>query len=76
LQDTFDVVLLDFDLDDGKGVELLHELLEINPRPRVIATSSHQAGNDALLAAGAEAVCRKLRFGTIESVINEQFAQI
>ncbi len=71
-QSTFDVVLVDYDLDDGKGDELVKELQSQSHRPLVIAVSSHQTGNDALVAAGADAVCSKMQFSNIETV----FAQL
>jgi DNA-binding response OmpR family regulator len=71
-QSTFDVVLVDFDLDDGKGNEIVKEIQLQSHRPFVVAVSSHQAGNDALVAAGADAVCSKMQFSNIETV----FAQL
>lgn len=66
---TFDAVLIDFDLDDGKGTELVRELTAAGPRPAVIAVSAHEDGNRQLLAAGADAVCDKLRFNRIADVL-------
>ncbi len=65
----FDLVLLDYDLDDGKGIELVREIIGRSPRPKLIATSSHERGNRALLNAGADAVCSKMEFANIEQVI-------
>ncbi len=65
----FDAVLIDYDLDDGKGDELVRELCVKPGRPRLVATSSHEEGNRALLAAGADAVCGKLRFAQIAEVL-------
>jgi CheY-like chemotaxis protein len=67
--ETFDAVLLDYDLDDGKGAELIPFLRQLPAVPVVIATSSHEDGNAALLAAGANAVCAKAKFATIEAVL-------
>jgi CheY-like chemotaxis protein len=66
---VFDAVLLDYDLDDGKGADLLALIRQLPTVPAVVATSSHEDGNAALLAAGANAVCAKARFATIESVL-------
>ena len=72
----FDLVLLDYDLDDGKGIELVSEILnhlnQLNQlsRPKLIATSSHAAGNQALLDAGADAVCSKMEFVNIGQLID------
>jgi CheY-like chemotaxis protein len=68
-EQIFDAVLLDYDLDDGKGASLVTFVQQLPDRPVVIATSSHEAGNEALLEAGANAVCSKTRFREIESVI-------
>jgi CheY-like chemotaxis protein len=66
---TFDAVLLDYDLDDGKGAELVALIRQLPTPPVVIAVSSHEDGNAALLAAGADAACPKARFAAIESVL-------
>lgn len=66
---SFDMVFVDFDLDDGKGVELVQALSLQPERPPIIAASAHEEGNSALLAAGADAVCGKLEFSRIAEVI-------
>jgi DNA-binding response OmpR family regulator len=66
----FGVVLVDFDLDDGKGTELVGELAAAPRRPFVVAVSAHADGNAALLAAGADAVCGKLEFARIANVLS------
>ena len=68
-RELFDAALVDFDLDDGKGDVLVRELRRRFPALLVIATSSHEAGNEALLCAGAHAVCGKLDFSRIQSVL-------
>src|SRR5437763_5350189 len=68
---SFEVVLIDFDLDDGKGEELVRELRPAPGRPWVVAASSHEAGNQALAAAGADAVCGKLQFARIGEVLGQ-----
>src|SRR3712207_6771885 len=73
-REEFEVVLLDYDLDDGKGSELAAELARRAGRPLLIAVSSHAGGNGALLAAGADAACGKLEFAGIEGVITEALA--
>lgn len=74
-QSAFDVILVDYDLDDGKGDELVRELRTQAQRPIIIASSSHQNGNSALLAAGADAVCDKLKFSNIENVLAQTVAE-
>lgn len=65
---VFDAVLVDYDLDDGKG-DTLVRWLSARTGPPVIAISSHDAGNEALMRAGAIAVCSKLRFDRIGDVL-------
>ena len=65
----FDLVLSDYDLDDGKGETFVRECRAAHPRLAVIAVSSHEAGNAALIAAGASAVCSKMEFDRIQEVI-------
>jgi DNA-binding response OmpR family regulator len=66
----FDVVLLDYDLEDGKGDTLARELSARTQRPRIVAVSSHQAGNNAILSAGADAVCNKMQFARIAHILD------
>lgn len=67
--DRYDIILLDYDLDDGKGVELIGFIRQLPVRVAVVAASSHADGNAALLAAGADAVCPKARFADIGRVL-------
>ena len=66
---AFDAVLVDFDLDDGKGDALVRELRDRFPALAIVATSSHEDGNRALTAAGADAVCGKLEFSRIPQLL-------
>src|SRR5438552_4134776 len=68
---AFDAALVDYDLDDGKGDELVLELRRGFPRLAIIATSSHEEGNRALMAAGADVICGKLEFDGISQVLEE-----
>ena len=68
-QAPFDLILLDQDLDDGKGTALAAELCRQSERPKILAVSSHDAGNNALLAAGADWVCAKRDFKQITTII-------
>ncbi len=65
----FDLVLSDYDLDDGKGEEFVRECHATHPRLPIVAVSSHEAGKAALVAAGASAVCGKMQFDRIQQVI-------
>ena len=66
---TFDAVLVDFDLDDGKGSEVVKLIATLSVKPVVIAVSSHAEGNAELTNAGADAICSKLEFSGIERII-------
>ncbi len=63
-------MLVGYDLDDGKGDDVVRSCREFHSKLRVIAVSAHEAGNAALLKAGAWAVCGKMEFDTIQSVID------
>src|SRR5205823_6300464 len=54
----------------GKGDELVKELRATCQTIVVIGVSSHEAGNGALLRAGAVTVCSKTQFDRIQSVID------
>ncbi len=62
-------MLLDYDLDDGKGTSLVAFLQQLPTVPAVVATSAHEDGNRLLLAAGADATCPKGRFAEISAVL-------
>jgi CheY-like chemotaxis protein len=64
-----DLVVCDYDLDDGKGDEFVRECRLTHPQLPAIAASSHEAGNAALLKAGASTVCRKMEIDGIQEVI-------
>ena len=67
---SFDLLLVDYDLDDGKGDALVKELHASGKAIPVIGVSSHDDGNTALLRAGAVAVCSKMQIDRIQSVID------
>lgn len=69
-EEAFDAVLLDYDLDDGKGTELVPLIFSLPNRPLLIAVSSHAEGNGRLLAAGADRVCSKMEFARIATVLS------
>src|SRR5207247_8823596 len=62
----FDLVLSDYDLDDGKGDEFVRECRTTHPRLPIIAVSSHEAGTGALVAAGAAAGWSKMEVDRIQ----------
>ncbi|MDB6108530.1 MAG: response regulator [Pedosphaera sp.] len=66
---NYDLLLVDYDLDDGKGDEFVLEVRVVAPGLAVIGVSSHEMGNQALLEAGANAICSKMEFNNIQKVI-------
>ena len=69
LANHFDLILLDYDLDDAKGDQLLNTMRSMGLRTPVIGVSSHESGNTALLRAGAVAICSKMEFHRISETI-------
>ncbi|MBV8757544.1 MAG: response regulator [Deltaproteobacteria bacterium] len=67
----FAVVLVDYDLDDAKGDELVRWLAAHAPDTRTIGISSRPDGNAALHAAGANAICAKQDFARIAELLDE-----
>ncbi len=70
-REHYDIILADYDLDDGKGAELVNEIRERGSASGIIAVSSHEHGNSELMKAGADTVCPKLEFRRIETVIEK-----
>lgn len=68
--EKYELLLVDYDLDDGKGDELVRACRVSHPTLQIIAASAHEAGNAALLRAGASAICGKMEFDSIQSVID------
>ena len=66
----FDAVLVDYDLDDGKGDALVEHLRRSGFRGRIIAVSSHDEGNAALVRAGADCICAKSAFASIGGLLH------
>jgi DNA-binding response OmpR family regulator len=74
--EAFDVVLLDYDLPDGKGIELLEEIQRDGWTGRVIAVSSREENNARLMTAGAYAAVGKMKFAQINEVLEELERQL
>ncbi len=71
--EVFDVLLADYDLDDGNGGQLVKEIRKKGYLGKIIAVSSHRRGNKLLLQAGADAICSKMEFHNITDVISQLF---
>jgi|SRR6185369_17647015 len=65
----FELLIVDYDLDDGKGDEVARACRVLHPDLKIIAASSHDAGNAALVKAGASVVCGKMEFNKIQTLI-------
>jgi len=65
----FDAVLVDYDLSDGKGTEVIRELRARRFRGAIVAVSSKDDGNSLLRSAGAHAVCKKSEFHRIAATL-------
>ncbi len=72
----YDVALVDFDLDDGKGDEFVARVRASGSGMLLIGVSSHAAGNGALLRAGADATCAKLDFAQIGDTLERLAAGV
>ena len=68
-EDHYDVLIVDYDLDDGKGAELVRSFRSIGYAVPIVGASAHDDGNAALEAAGADAVCPKAKFEEIATVL-------
>ena len=66
---VFDVVLVDYDLDDAKGDELVRWIKQNTPDMPVIAVSARDEGNQSLMEAGANEICNKMEFDCIADLI-------
>lgn len=67
----YNLLLVDYDLDDSKGEEFVSFVRSQNQLIPIVAVSSHQEGNNAMLSVGATAVCEKLQFRKINDVIEQ-----
>lgn len=68
---SYDVIMSDYDLDDGKGDELVSYLRSIGCDIPVVAISSHDRGNQAIMTAGGTDICCKMKFRGINQVLRK-----
>jgi len=66
---AFDVVLVDYDLDDVKGDAFVRRLRSLGSTLPIVAVSARDDGNAALMQAGADAICNKADFRSIRGVL-------
>jgi CheY-like chemotaxis protein len=58
--ETFDLILLDYHLPDGNGLELCRQIRQFNVgTPILMFTVTHSMDHDTVLAAGGQGVIRK-----------------
>ena len=69
VNNTYDVVLCDYDLSDGTGDTFVRWLRQRRQALPVIACSSHDRGNEALMEAGATITCGKMDVTSLPEVI-------
>ena len=72
---SFDVILVDYDLDDEPGEALVRNIRANRIRTAIVAVSAHEDGNKALLSAGADAACPKASFRNIEPLLQQLVEQ-
>ncbi len=68
--ERFDCALVDHDLDDGPGTELVTALVGLSFAGPIVATSAHDRGNAALRQAGATHVCKKFNFAQLPAMLD------
>lgn len=69
--ERFEVVLVDYDLPDGKGDEVVRWMRANDLDVPVVAVSSHEFGNTQLRQAGANAVCSKMKFRQLPAILRK-----
>lgn len=65
----FDVVMVDYDLADCKGSELVKYIRKSGYEIPIIGISAKDEANELLLAAGASEVCNKMNFDRIGEIL-------
>jgi len=73
---VFDLILLDVELTDGSGLDLIRDLDEVEYMPQVVIFSAHEVGNEIAQKVKAALVksrdSRKELINVIMSVIKER----
>lgn len=69
VESSFDLIMSDYDLDDGKGDEFVFYFRSKGYTQPVIAISAHERGNKAIIDAGGTEICGKMQFSRINDVI-------
>ena len=66
----YDVALIDYDLPDGKGTEVVRQLRAARFKGRIVAVSAKDDGNRELRTAGAHEVCKKAELHRIGALLD------
>ena len=74
-EQDYDLILVDYDLDDGKGDQVVRFARMKHPEIKIIGVSSHEQGNESLQFAGANRICSKLDFDNIAAIIGQLFSE-
>jgi DNA-binding NarL/FixJ family response regulator len=69
MSQDFDAALVDDDLPNGKGVDVVRALRAMHVRGSIVAVSSRDEGNDELRTAGAATTCQKADFRSIATAL-------
>lgn len=67
----YDLILVDYDLDDGKGATFVRELAAVDYGAWVVGVSARAEGNEELEAAGADAVCPKAELSALPALLTK-----
>jgi CheY-like chemotaxis protein len=71
---AFDAILVDYDLPDGKGADVIRHLRSSGFPGVLVAVSAKDDGNAELRAAGAQDVCKKSQLHQIGAVLEARLA--
>lgn len=75
VEPRYDAALVDYDLPDGKGTDVVRYLRAARFRGRIIAVSAKDDGNRELRAAGAHETCKKGELHGIAAVLQRLTAR-
>ena len=75
-EETFDAVLVDFDLDDGLGTDLVQRMRAEGYQGLMVAVSAKEEGNKVLVREGADVACNKLEFGSLRGLLDSLLRRV
>jgi DNA-binding response OmpR family regulator len=71
----YEAVLIDYDLPDGKGTEVVQALRGARYAGKIIAVSAKDEGNAELRRAGAHAICKKAELHRVAMLLRGRGAR-